>query len=358
MVYTTKSIAAPVAENVDILGSAPSTAVLPSCGTFLETAMYIASFCEEAYTDLMTSVGLEELAVYESTGAEVVYEAEEEGAAEATDAKKNLDAKTDNFLKNIWERIKKMFETAVKWISDKVNEWKKNLKENKITKFDDLWTKKSANIPNDKKFGKASFITKIAITDEKSIIIDGEKYIEDITATANKFANGENPEIAVKVYGKTYNNFADIKKAIYDNAKEKEPVEITKDWITKHKAEIGWLVVDGKSLGEVKKLYGDAKKAINVIAKNVKSNKKATENYKSVMAGIAKCSAILSGICGAELDIAKNRYVEASRILAAALNAVLKAPKAAEEKKDEKAEAQEATGESAVIAGIEEAFNW
>jgi len=302
MVYTTKSIV----ENNDILGSAPSTAVLPNCGTFLETAMYVAAACEEAYTDLMSSIGISELAVYESTGAEVVYEAED---GTETDAKKDLDGKTDNFFKTVWNKIKAMFEKAITWITEKIAAWKKTLRENKITRFEKVWNAKAKNIPDDKKFGKASFITADGALDASpEKIFEGSKTtIETLTKVANMIEGGQATQPYLIFGGKNFDNFADFKKAVYEDPhiKTKEPVEITKKFVEDNIVALASIVIDGRSLPQVKKAYADAKKQINDMAKNVKKNKKATENYKEVVGGLTKVVSFLSGFCGIELDIVR-----------------------------------------------------
>jgi len=355
MVYTTKSIV----ENNDILGSAPSTAVLPNCGTFLETAMYVAAACEEAYTDLMSSIGISELAVYESTGAEVVYEAED---GSETDAKKELDGNTDNFFKKVWNAIKGMFEKAIAWISEKVRTWQKDLREKKIAKFDKIWSEKSKDIPDDMKFGKASFITaNNAFEAPEKVLTRAGADAGSITKIAEGIIGGKfDTDITLDYKGQTYDNIADFKKAVYadPDIKTKEPVEITKKFVSENIVNICAIVVNGKSLPEVKAEYNKAKNAINTMANGVKKNKKNTENYKNIMNGLRKCVTILTAYCGIELDIVKQNYIEASRLLANVAMKLRFKVKPEAEDKDGKAKEAAPANESALIDSVAEAFNW
>ena len=59
MIYTTKNISSPVEERVeDILGNEPSTLVMPRFNTMLESAIFVSSLMEEAYTNFIKNIGI------------------------------------------------------------------------------------------------------------------------------------------------------------------------------------------------------------------------------------------------------------------------------------------------------------
>lgn len=91
----------------------------------LEGAYAIVAESEANYNKIMQAVGVAELAVFESTGAEMVYE--------ATDIK-GFFGKVKEFFVNLWEKIKglfkkffAMFDSYVKNDKDFVNKYKKHL---------------------------------------------------------------------------------------------------------------------------------------------------------------------------------------------------------------------------------------
>ena len=72
--------------------------VIPSdCMTFSEAASYVIEYTDSEYNKLFEAVGIEELAVYESTGSQIIYE---EGKL------KDLKEKIVNFIKRIYEKTK------------------------------------------------------------------------------------------------------------------------------------------------------------------------------------------------------------------------------------------------------------
>ena len=168
MVYTSN-----VSENTDILGSAPSTVVMPDFNTTLESAVFVGSLCEEAYTDLMESIGLEELVVYESTGSEIVYE---DGNGNETSKGAELKNKITGFFKKIWDGIKAMFEKAIKWFQEKLAIARKN----RMDKIVAAWKKNYVRIPQDKTFGTAKYVP--------AMLKNSNRQIENWIKTCNMYA--------------------------------------------------------------------------------------------------------------------------------------------------------------------------
>lgn len=96
---------------------ADRTVIPKGCLSFSEQALYIAEASENEFNKLFESVGIEELAVFESTGSEVIYE-----GAKLDEFKK----KAVQFFKDIWAKIKRGYEMIVDKFNEVVNGAKKN----------------------------------------------------------------------------------------------------------------------------------------------------------------------------------------------------------------------------------------
>lgn len=91
----------------------------------LEGAYHIVAESEANYNAIMQAIGVAELAVFESTGTEMVYEAGDV---------KGFFGKMKEFFLNLWEKIKglfkkffSMFDSYVKSDKDFINKYKKHL---------------------------------------------------------------------------------------------------------------------------------------------------------------------------------------------------------------------------------------
>jgi hypothetical protein len=91
----------------------------------IEAAYNIVAESEANYNAIMQAVGVHELAVFESTGAEMIYE--------ATDVE-GFKAKVKQFIRNIWEKIKGLFRkffamlnSFLKTDKEFINKYKKHL---------------------------------------------------------------------------------------------------------------------------------------------------------------------------------------------------------------------------------------
>lgn len=96
---------------------ADRTVIPEGCLSFSEQALYIAEASENEFNKLFESVGIEELAVFESTGSEVIYE-----GAKLDEFKK----KAVQLFKDLWGKIKRGYEMIV----DKFNEVTAGAKKN------------------------------------------------------------------------------------------------------------------------------------------------------------------------------------------------------------------------------------
>mgnify|MGYP000847703861 CR=1 FL=1 len=91
----------------------------------IEAAYHIVAESEANYNAIMQAVGIHELAVFESTGAEMIYE--------AADVKGFME-KVKQFIMNIWEKIKGLFRkffamlnSFLKTDKEFINKYKKHL---------------------------------------------------------------------------------------------------------------------------------------------------------------------------------------------------------------------------------------
>ena len=122
----------------------PDRSVIPSHTlTFCEDAVYVAEAIEEDYNRIFQEIGVNELAFYENTGCEIVYEAEE---------KQGLIQKVVQFFKNLWAKIKAGFEAILlkfQSLSKEVRNQIPNITAQQV---------KSCNLTN---FGKTHFQTPV-----------------------------------------------------------------------------------------------------------------------------------------------------------------------------------------------------
>lgn len=133
-------------ENEELLKSCgTNTSVIPEhVMSASEAALYVCESIESSYNKLFEEIGINELAVYESTGEMICY-------TEA-DQNESLGQKFINFFKETWEKIKGFFLGIITQIKDKI-------KENKEKMGTDIVNKIKSNIskvPNDSNFGEIS----------------------------------------------------------------------------------------------------------------------------------------------------------------------------------------------------------
>lgn len=377
MVYTSKVISSPVEEKVeDILGNESANFPMPQFNTMLETAIFVGSVMEEAYTDLMKEIGLNELAVYESTGAEILYEAED---GTETEAGKSFKEKGKEFLQKIWKPIKEMFEKAIAWFQEKLSIARKN-QTNKLAK---VWAAKKDQIPDDKKFGKIRLLTSKDVTDKKIDAATKENFnkrsngfanyaglfINAGTQAMNKLASGEETDVvsAIKASSNGVAALSDIESAkdikpaiLKDLHIPEKGVPATKAWVDANLASVIDIVVGGVDMTSIKKMYKGLKTEVNKKAAEIRSAK--ADNFKAQAQAVVKVLSFVSAADAAIVDIMKTRYAEANVLL----TSVAVACKLGKKKEDAKEEApakteqieDKATQESAIISTIESAFEW
>ncbi len=90
----------------------PDMSVIPAFASLNESAYYIIEANEKDFTEMIKSIGLHELGVFEATGSVLLYETDSE-------EKKEDDEKKEGFLVKIWARIKAVFEKFLTKIKEK-----------------------------------------------------------------------------------------------------------------------------------------------------------------------------------------------------------------------------------------------
>ena len=329
--------------------------VIPAdCLSFAEQALYVAEYAQEEYNNLFEAVGIEELAVFESTGSEIVYEGAKLEA---------FKVKAKKFFQRIWAAIKAAYEKVYAFFIQKSKtamEGIKGLKKSELQEF--LRSGDNAS----KKYGTThNYTVMIKAYDEKmkkgpELVSDVAKKFDDldkqdkVSKEAEDKAKEELLEKIFKAFGNDKSkSLSDIRSAIRDDLKE---VEATGQWLSATLDKLVEVVKDGKSIDEIKKGYQEQKKQIDKCIANVVGLKE--ENMKTASSRIVVLSKLANALdtCAhTYFDIFKKRFTEYLIIL---LRVWKDTKKAAEKKKDEKKanESVEYTSYSADM--VAEAFNW
>lgn len=299
-------------ENEDILSEVKADmSVIPANTlSFSENALYVAEAVERDFNEMFESIGVNELAVFESTGVQIVYEGDEQ---------KSLKEKIIGFFKKLWEKIKAAFEAAlVKFEALKMQAKKQipTIKESDIEGFDD-----------DKKFGKSHEFGELMHRSYGRNAADYAKFVSDEFAKLAKKEGLEATEVADKakeleedICAKV-SGFDGVKsvKEMQDAMVEKlmgDEVEVDKAFIKKHLDEINGIVIQGSSVKHIKELYKTSRKYIDECIKTAKSytdeRAKVMSSEVKVLKSIGQC---MNSANGKALDISKRRYTEYRNIL-------------------------------------------
>jgi len=358
--------------------------VIPSdCMTFSEAASYVIEYTDSEYNRLFEAVGIEELAVYESTGSQIIYEA---GKLE------EFKNKVVAFIQRVWQAIKDFFTRIIGYIMLKT---KSAAKLKGVTKADvekyaaekkygvasewkqDLENIKGATSTLKRRIGDAK--TSIEAVANNQLNDDGTfKDGKDASSLAN--AAKEATDAVEKATFKLFvdGDIADIaafKKAYKAKYVAEKPVEVDKKWLVDNIEDLVKEITDKKLANDAKAVYNDVK---GVVEEAIKSVKEGWKDGKMAMVGnyatkaigtIMKIAQAISGIFG---DLLRKKFTESLVLVVRAANAIEAGKKKAEkeakkeDKKEEKAEEkkeekkEEKTNESVDLTAsfIDEAFNW
>ena len=351
--------------------------VIPDyCMTFSESASYVIEYADSEYNKLFKAVGIEELAVMESTGSQIIYEGVN---------LKELKDKVVAFFKKVWQAIKDLYTRIIGWFIARTKEGKEkigNLSKEEIEKY--LAADKSyGKVTNWNAFDFFKSETQVPLIKDaiEGIDIEG-KY----KAIAKKYANEDGTakeansdefksevektkeEIFQTVTNKFYmksDNVVDFKKKFSDRFKT-EKIDANKEFVLKHLDEINGVVKGGKSAEKVKKLYDAHKKMIEDFIKGVEDAfkdaqfslvaKDAMESYKQV-------NAVLTVVTSLIQDFYKKQFVEYFVLSVRVFQGIKAGKKEAEkkeaaEKKEDKKDEKKEEAKNESVDFVSEAFNW
>ena len=367
--YGSKSSSA-VEEAHDYMREFEATkSVIPSwVESFSEQSLFIAEYAESEYTKMMESVGIDELAVYESTGSFIVYEG----------------AKFDGFktkilkvFESIGKSIKEAYEKVLTFFQKKSDEFKeKVLKkqfggvadfdfgkikstdklgkihngfydlngayESKIKAYAANANSVSGSLKNKAAIDKGTQGEAILSSEDKEKLDEIIANIDDVRETLIKQIAGEDAGGAKTV--------SDLSK----NLRKKllgEQVDVTVDWLkSQQKDLLDELTKYISTKRSISNAYKEEKKHINDCIKTIKGLK--DKNNAKVLAKYVQAEkdtiSVLHGCYSAVMDVFKTRYSEYRAVFARAMRV---------QKKDIK-ESAELFSETTQEDLVNEAFDW
>lgn len=291
-----------------------------NCLTFVEESFYVAEYAEGEFNKLFESVGIDELAVFESTGCQVVYE-----GAKLDEFKNKVSA----FFKKMWAAIKGAFEKFIKLIGDKTKEFINACKEIKdIKKID---ADKVKTISDEVKFGKMHEFPEAEF--DKKYGSGGKSYANKVKDKL-KEADAENyEEIKKKLEEDLIKEVSGIEK---ENVKDMTE-ELRKKLIGEEKeADVSYIannieyikksVFDANEYRkEISKNYKETKSTVDEILSEIKKTKDEDMNiikgqvalYKSIVTTQHSCNTVI-------MDVLKKRFNESAVMLLRVAKAVAK----------------------------------
>lgn len=105
---------------IDFKSIQPDMSIIPSFASLAEATMYVVEANEIHFNNMMKSIGLHELAVFESTGSVLLYEGEGEDAPEEAKSEetKNVEEKKEDFVAGFFTRAKTIIENFLRKITN------------------------------------------------------------------------------------------------------------------------------------------------------------------------------------------------------------------------------------------------
>lgn len=321
--------------------------VIPTYASVEESALYVIESMESNFNAMMESVGIEELQTFEESG-DILLEAEHKN--------KVIDSIV-TWLKETWEKVRGLFEKALKAIKDQID--KTVSKVGKASK--DKCKKMADRLKADKVYGKgfewSGFADIIEGNGEIWNAVRGfEDAITGVKADYNYDPNNlmkikdqldtAKDKMEEKIISKS-DGKKDIQSAVSRIIKGKE-IDINKDYIVKNFDELWNYGTDfgktantvKKSLNKTKKSFDDTEKYFRGLARQKDEN---AAIIKEVIKYVKASKSTLISLDGAILSCVKTRCYEATRIILRLVVAVKQ-----KEEKEAKAETK-TTNESAVI---------
>ena len=329
--------------------------VIPAdCLSFAEQAMYVAEYAQEEYNNLFEAVGVEELAVYESTGMEIVYE-----GAKLDSFKKRV----EEFFKKIWAAIKAAFEKIYAFF---ISKSKKIMGE--IGKIDAATVKKATEDKKDKVYGTFHDISGVNIDSKVNECVNMVKRVNDeFDSVDDKVfekkdlgeAKEEINKIKENLIKLAFTKMVDKAESLSDISagikKEAKEVKVDGAWLSSNFSKLVEIVNGGKPINKLKETYKKEKATIDEAIKAAKGLKeKDMISAAQRIAVLGKLANAMDVTVNAYFDLVKKQFTESIVILVKVRSDANRADKKA------KAEKKEKVGESVVYNAdtVSSAFDW
>ena len=326
--------------------------VIPAeCGTFYEQSLYVAEHAQIEFNKLFESVGIDELAVFESTGNTIVYEGAKLDEFK-TKAKKVM---TDIWgaIKHAYEKMLTFFETKRKEAMSKLTGLKKDVVDKVVDGDKPFAVTHAYKLDNAASKDAADAALKLAgnIESKFNAVRDQEEVTEKVNALKEEFASKIVKSIC-GVEAATFSN--EVRKQIHADFMGDE-VKVDKAWLSSNFEKVVAVVEKGTTKKAIQASYVEEKKLIDKTIRQLSKVKDENmSTIKTEMSLLKDVVQTLHSFQSIKMDVCKRRFSEYLTILAKLYKLNSKA-----EKKDE------STNESVDLAPettqkdlIENAFDW
>lgn len=311
---------------------------IPSYASVSEAVLYVLEANEKNYNELKQEIGLSELGFFEANGTHVVYEAEDETAKDDEKSEDKKDEKKDekskvkikdkiiNLISAAWAKIKGLFETVIRKISELVTS-----ASNKIGKKNfKLETLKNGAYTIKK------FELKTYDYDNLGKIFDNPSSAyakSEVLGTVGRMSSGGSVNAGLK--GKSRDELekwfreeskigdkGSIAEDVRENLRGKE-VKITKEMLQDDKV-LGSMIRTAYKFDEankaVKELYKKAKDTFDKQIKSIKAEKEIDNDTLVIAQTASQISTTIFGVALSEYYSLVRRNVSIAAKLASAAN--------------------------------------
>lgn len=297
------------------VGEVPTNrSVIPQgCLTFAEQSLYVAEFAEENFNAMFESIGVEELAVFESTGCMIIYE----GAK-----LKEFKEKVIGLFHKIFGAIKDAYEKILDFFEKKRKESVANLIkiDNSVLKYmkdgETYYTTHDFNINGlDDAFEKNARALLLDITDKFEELVQHPS--DDLKSRGDELKEQFMNKIVKEVSGiENVKTFNEARKPLYNKLLGNE-VKVTKDWVQKNLKELTGIVEQGNTKRDIQASYKREKATFDKLIKTIKGS--TDDNLIKVanaeISVLKSTVTALHSCMNVKIDVCKRRYSEYRIIL-------------------------------------------
>ena len=281
--------------------------VIPEgCLSFSEEAVYLSEFAEAEFTNMIKNIGINELAVFESTGVMPVYEGAELETLQEAVKKFHVGNWAAN--KSFWEHVMKKFESKKKGAQKLASVNAKDIDGLAKDTFGKIHTfsKHDSNV-----FGNNGIkLIKQAENTFNALAKKGAD-AKEIKAAKVKFEAG----ICKAISGKDVANIGAMRKALAADFLGNELI-VDKSAAKKYFGAMKDVVVGGKTLDDIKKCYNEEKKVYNAILQLADKTSDANSSVVTALQSVVKSIAETVHACYAvEVDVYGKRFGEYRNVL-------------------------------------------